>query len=128
MRILLDTCTFIWLTSDPVKLGSGAVEALEDPLRERLISTATVWEIVLKYHNGKLPLPQKPEIWIEEQARLQDISILHLEREVIYRSGHLPPVHKDPFDRIIAAESSHHRAAIVSPDTPYRDYGCNVIW
>lgn len=50
MRILLDTCTFIWLTSDPVKLGSGAVEALEDPLRERLISTATVWEIVLKYH------------------------------------------------------------------------------
>ena len=128
MRVLLDTCAFIWLTNEPGKLGPGAIMALEDPLKERLLSTATVWEIVLKYHNGKLPLPQKPEIWIEEQARIQDIRILNLEREVIYRSGHLPPIHKDPFDRMIAADSLYHHASILSPDKPYGDYGCHVVW
>ena len=128
MRILLDTCTFIWLTSEPDKLGPEAVVALEDSHKERVLSMASVWEIVLKYHNGKLPLPQKPEIWIEEQARLQDIRILHLDREVIYRSGHLPLIHKDPFDRMIAADAMHHHATILSPDKPYRDYGCNVTW
>ena len=128
MSILLDTCAFIWLTCAPEKLGTHAIAALEDTHQERFLSLASVWEIVLKYHTGKLPLPQKPEEWIEEQIRMQDITILNLEREVIYKSGNLPPVHRDPFDRIIAADSLIHTIPIISPDPPFGDYGCKVIW
>lgn len=128
MRILLDTCTFIWLASDPGQLGPAAKAALEDPHKERFLSLATVWEIVLKHNTGKLPLPRLPEEWIEEQARIQDITILNLERSVIYRSGKLPPVHRDPFDRMIAADSLIHKMPILTPDGPYREYGCEVIW
>ena len=128
MSIQLDTCALIWLTSTPEKLGTHATDILEDIHQERFLSLASVWEIVLKYHTGKLPLPQKPEEWIEEQVRLQDITILNLEREVIYKSGNLPPVHRDPFDRIIAADSLIHRIPIISPDAPFGDYGCKVIW
>ncbi len=128
MRILLDTCAFIWLASDPGQLGPAAKAALEDPHRERFLSLASVWEIVLKYNTGKLPLPRIPEVWIEEQARIQDITILNLERGVIYRSGELPPIHRDPFDRMIAADSLIHQMPILTPDGPYREYGCRVIW
>ncbi len=128
VRILLDTCAFIWLASDPQHLGSGARSALEDPHKDRFLSAASVWEIVLKYHNGKLPLPQPPEEWIEEQTRVQDISIMNLERSVIYQSGRLPIVHRDPFDRMIAADSLINKMPILTPDEPFREYGCHVIW
>jgi len=128
MRILLDTCAFIWLTSDPGQLGRNAIEALEDTHKDRYLSLSSVWEIVLKYHTGKLPLPREPEVWIEEQARIQDITILNLERSVIYLSGQLPPIHRDPFDRMIAADSLIHKMPILSPDRPFPEYGCQVIW
>jgi PIN domain nuclease of toxin-antitoxin system len=128
MRILLDTCAFIWLASDPDQLGDGAKQALRAPHKERFLSLASVWEIVLKYHTGKLPLPTKPEAWIEEQARIQDITILNLERGVIYQSGKLPAVHRDPIDRMIAADSLFHKMPILSPDGPFGEYGCQVIW
>ena len=128
MRILLDTCAFIWLASDPGQLGPAAKAALEDPHKERFLSLASVWEIVLKYNTGKLPLPRMPEVWIEEQARIQDITILSLERGVIYKSGTLPSIHRDPFDRMIAADSLFHKMPILTPVGPYHEYGCQVIW
>ena len=128
MRILLDTCTFIWLASDPGQLGPAAKAALEDPHKERFLSLASVWEFVLKHNSGKLPLPRLPEDWIEEQTRIQDIEILNLERGVIYKSGKLPPVHRDPFDRMIAADSLIHKMPVLTPDRPYLEYGCHVIW
>jgi PIN domain nuclease of toxin-antitoxin system len=128
MSLLLDTCALIWLTSAPEKLGVEAIKALEDIHQERFLSLASVWEIVLKYQTGKLLLPQKPEKWIEEQTQIQDITILNLERAVIYSSGNLPPIHKDPFDRMIAADALYHKMRILSPDIPYQHYGCKVIW
>ncbi len=128
MRILLDTCAFIWLVSDPGQLGPAAKAALEDPHQERFLSLASVWEVVLKYNTGKLPLPRTPEVWIEEQTRIQDITILNLERRVIYKSGELPPIHRDPFDRMIVADSLIHKMPVLTPDGPYREYGCKVIW
>jgi PIN domain nuclease of toxin-antitoxin system len=61
MRVLLDTCTFILLTSQPDQLGCEAVLSLNDSHKERFLSLATVWEIVLKYHLGKLRYPKNPK-------------------------------------------------------------------
>jgi PIN domain nuclease of toxin-antitoxin system len=128
MTLLLDTCTFIWLCSDPEKLSEPAAQALDKPANDRALSMASVWEIALKYQGGKLPLPQKPDTWVEEQLRLQDVSVLPLQRDVLYEAAALPPVHKDPFDRVIAADALRRKLHLVSPDKPFELYRCKVIW
>ena len=128
MTLLLDTCAFIWLCSAPEKLSGPAAKALDSQNNDRALSLATVWEITLKYHSGKLPLPEQPGRWIEEQLRLQDIDVLPLQRPTLYRAGALPPIHKDPFDRVIAADALQRDLRVVSPDAPFRAYGCEVIW
>ena len=84
MTLLLDTCAFIWLTSAPEFLGAKAAQALGEPSNDRALSLASIWEITLKHHSGKLPLPSPPEVWIEEQLRLQDIEVLPMQRVVLY--------------------------------------------
>jgi len=125
---LSDTCTFIWLTSAPGQLSAEAAGKLGEDGQARHMSLASVWEISLKYRTGKLPLPQPPRYWIEEQVRLQNIEILDLVRESLYRSTELPAVHNDPFDRLIAAESLVHNLAVISPAEPFKTYGCKTIW
>ena len=128
MTLLLDTCTFIWLCSDPEKLSEPATKALDEPANDRALSMASVWEIALKYQSGKLPLPQRPDIWVEEQLRLQDVDVLPLQRAVLYQAAALPPVHKDPFDRVIAADALERILRVVTPDKPFEIYGCKVVW
>ena len=128
MTLLLDTCTFIWLCSAPEKLSEPAPRVLDIQSNDRALSLATVWEIALKHHSGKLPLPEKPSRWIEEQLRLQDIDVLPLQRTTLYGAGALPAIHKDPFDRVIAADALQRGLRVVSPDAPFRAYGCEVIW
>jgi PIN domain nuclease of toxin-antitoxin system len=128
MTLVLDTCTFIWLCSDPDKLSSAAVKALDDASNDRALSMASVWEIALKYQSGKLPLPQRPEVWVEEQLRWQVIEVLPLQRDTLYRASALPPVHKDPFDRVIAADALQRNLRVVTPDKPFELYRCQVVW
>jgi PIN domain nuclease of toxin-antitoxin system len=128
VTLLLDTCTFIWLCSDPGKLGHSAARTLDDEANDRAISTASIWEITLKHHSGKLPLPAAPSDWIEEQLGRQCIEVLPLQRAVLYRAGALPAVHKDPFDRVIAADALQRDLRVVSPDGPFKAYGCTTIW
>jgi len=128
MRLLLDTCTFLWLCNEPEKLSKPAVWALEKKSSERSLSLGSVWEIVLKYRTGKIPLPDVPQKWIEEQAEIQDIRFQDLSRSVLYRSGELASDHRDPFDRILAAESLVHGLTVLSPDAFFHRFGCEVIW
>jgi PIN domain nuclease of toxin-antitoxin system len=128
MTLLLDTCTLIWLCSDPEKLSGAAAEALDDPANARVLSMASVWEIALKYESGKLPLPERPEVWIEDQLRRQVIDVLPLHRDTLYRAAALPPVHKDPFDRVIAADALRRDLRVVTPDQPFKRYQCKVVW
>ena len=128
MTLLLDTCTFIWLCSDPDKLSGAAAKILDDPVNERALSMASIWEIALKYRSGKLPLPDQPEDWLEAQMKFQAVEVLPLQRETLYRAAALPPVHKDPFDRVIAADALQRHLCAVSPDKPFERYGCKVVW
>jgi PIN domain nuclease of toxin-antitoxin system len=128
MTLLLDTCALIWLCSDPDKLSGPAAGILDDPANDRALSMASVWEIALKYHSGKLPLPEQPEVWLEGQLKLQAIEVLPLQRDTLYRASALPPVHRDPFDRVIAADALRRDLRVVSPDKPFERYGCKVVW
>jgi PIN domain nuclease of toxin-antitoxin system len=87
-----------------------------------------VLEIVLKYRAGKLPLPQPPESWIPSRRAFFQLEDLPLCENVIYRSGLLPDLHDDPFDRLIAAHAIESGSTVLSPDTPLSLLGAARIW
>jgi PIN domain nuclease of toxin-antitoxin system len=128
MDYLLDTCTFLWYAQQPSMLSAAAVTALNDPASELFVSDASLWEISLKHSAGKLPLPDAPRTWIPQKLayhRLQSLSVTH---DAIFRSGELPRVHADPFDRLIAAQALDSALTILSPDVPLSLLGAARIW
>lgn len=128
MRLLLDTCTFIWLTSEPERLSATATAALDEPRNELLISDVSALEICLKWTAGKLSLPAPPRTWVEEQARVWALERLVIGRNHLYRASELPDHHRDPFDRLLVAQSLEEGVAIVTPDTHVKRYPVAVVW
>ncbi|MFU8893944.1 MAG: type II toxin-antitoxin system VapC family toxin [Luteolibacter sp.] len=128
MNALLDTCTFLWLALDPGRISPAARQILDDPRTMPRLSQASVLEIVLKYRAGKLPLPSCPESWIPTRRQFFRIEDLTLGEQVIYRSGSLPDVHEDAFDRLIAAHAIETGSTILSPDAPLSLLGASRIW
>jgi PIN domain nuclease of toxin-antitoxin system len=128
VNALLDTCTFLWLALEPGRISPAARQVLDDPLTGRRLSQASDLEIVSKYRAGNLPLPLPPEIWIPSRRGFFQIEDLPLPENVIYRSGLLPDVHDDPFDRLIAAHAIESGSTLLSPDTPLGVLGASRIW
>ncbi len=124
MRLLLDTCAFIWLTTDPTRLSQAARIAIEDSDEDIFVSEASVWEIVLKHRTGKIPLPDVPRRWLPAELTFHGIKRKPITAEAIY----LPGEHRDPFDRIIAAQSIEYGLRLVSSDGAFRTLGINPLW
>ena len=128
MKLLLDTCSFLWLTTEPKKLSKVAKKALSEPSAKLFLSEVTVLEICFKVSARMLTLPQVPAIWIEDQIDQWELEVAALSRSSIYREGELQTHHKDPFDRLLVAQALELRAAIVSPDSMITKYSVDVIW
>jgi PIN domain nuclease of toxin-antitoxin system len=128
MKALLDTCTFLWLALDPEMIPPTARAVLNDPAVERCLSRVSVLEIVLKHRAGKLPLPAAPGEWIPSRRRFFRITDVEFGERVIYRSGELPGVHDDPFDRLLAAHAIEVGATLISPDVPLSALGAARLW
>ncbi len=128
MRYLLDTCTFLWVSQKPSMLSKIATSAINDRANELFVSDVSIWEVTLKYAAGKLPLPDKPRTWVPEKFAHHLFKPLPLQQEVIYRSGELPRIHADPFDRLLAAQAMEAGMTILSPDTPLSMLGASRVW
>ena len=128
MRHLLDTCAFLWLAQQPSKISPSAASAINAPDCELFLSEVSILEIVMKHSSGKLPLPGVPRDWIPEKLSFHQIQSNPLTPEIIYRSGDLPKVHTDPFDRLIAAHALEEGFTILSPDVPLYLLGASRIW
>ena len=127
MKLLLDTCTFIWLTSAPDRLGASASSAI-DRADEIFLSDVSVLEIGLKWQAGKLTLPAPPRFWLPEQSRVWRLTPLPLGRDHILRSTELPDIHRDPFDRLLVAQSLEEGLPIATPDEAIRRYPVATMW
>jgi len=128
MKLLLDTCAFLWLAARPSKLSAAATAAINDPAQELHLSDVSIWEIVLKHAAGKLPLPEAPRIWIPRQIDFFQLRSVNIGSEALFRSGELPPVHQDPFDRLLASQALSEPFRLISPDAPFRAYGVSCVW
>jgi PIN domain nuclease of toxin-antitoxin system len=128
VNLLLDTCTFIWLAADPKKLSAHAVDLINDPDNLLFLSEISIWEMVMKYQAGRLPLPESPRAWIPKQSTYFQISHQAITVEAIYLSGELPLAHRDPFDRLLAAQGIAQGMTIVTPDKPFKNLGSTTSW
>ena len=128
MRILLDTCTFLWVITDAPDLSNRAGEHFSDPGNEVFLSAVSTWEIAVKYALGRLPLPRSPERYIPEQREKHRIHSLPLEEEAALYVNRLPEHHRDPFDRMLVCQAIVHGMAILTPDQGITQYPIRSIW
>ena len=128
MRYLLDTCTALWLWGDPVRLPEQVRRIIEDTGNEIIFHQVSTLEIQIKHSLGKLRLPQPPETFIPAALRSHYITYQHLLDDDIFMWRKLPPVHDDPFDRILVAHSLVSGAMLITPDKCIAEYPVRTIW
>jgi PIN domain nuclease of toxin-antitoxin system len=128
MKLLLDTHALLWFQSDDPKLSATAKTAVEDPANERWLSPISLVEIALKNRLGKLPLPAPFGTLYPASLLLDDIQLLPLEPRHIQPLTTMPLLHKDPFDRLIAATALVEAMRLVSVDPLFDGYGLTRVW
>ena len=128
MRLLLDTCVFIWLTQEPDRLSAPARKSIEHTGNELLVSHVSIWEIYLKGQSGKLKLPGKPDRWIKEQLAGWVITDLPIDLLSLHETNRLPDVHRDPFDRLLVSQARIHELTLLTPDPWIQKYRVNWLW
>ncbi len=128
MKLLLDTCTFLWIIEQAAELSDTVSALFSDPANEVYLSTISVWEILVKYQLGRLPLPDFPEQFIVEQRKLHRIEMLALQEEAVTQLLRLPEYHKDPFDRMLVCQAIAHGLTLLTPDKAIRQYPIATIW
>ena len=122
MRILLDTCEFLWLLSGDTKLPAAVAAAVRDPRNQVFLSAASFWEISIKNSLGKLPLPQPPAQFIPSQREKHLIAALALDETAVAQLDNLPALHRDPFDRVLVCQALAHGLTLASSDPLVRQY------
>jgi PIN domain nuclease of toxin-antitoxin system len=128
VKALLDTCSLIWATMSPASLGRQARETLADEDNVILVSAASAWEIATKVRLGKLPGAEKLE---QDYLAVMDVAgytQLPIDAESALRAGRLTAEHKDPFDRMIAAQALALDLPVLSPDPLLDQFGVRRIW
>ncbi len=128
MRILLDTCVFLWLQLDPNRVPASLREILRREQTRRFLSASVAWEISIKWFQGKLVLPVKPEEFIARARFASMLETVPIFESCALQTAKLPPLHKDPFDRILIAQAIEHGLAIATPDPLIRQYPVKTIW
>jgi PIN domain nuclease of toxin-antitoxin system len=127
MRLLLDTHVFLWFISGDAHLPGAFRDAIRDPANEVYLSVASVWEVVIKHGLGKLPLPAPPEDYLPRQRERHRIASLPIDEATLTYLAKLPLLHRDPFDRILIAQSLQHDLTVVTVDDAVRAYSVKLL-
>jgi PIN domain nuclease of toxin-antitoxin system len=128
VKILLDTCTFLWIISGSDEMSKQSIALFTDPANEVYLSPISAWEIVVKHALGRLPLPEPPRVFIPKYRMMHRIASIPLEEEAVLQLPHLPPYHKDPFDRMLICQAIARGLAILTPDPLITQYPVRTVW
>jgi PIN domain nuclease of toxin-antitoxin system len=128
MRILLDTCVVIWATLTPSALSRRTREIIADHANGVLVSAASAWEIATKVRIGKLPGAEKLEHDFLQVMEDAGYTLLAIDAACALRAGRLVADHRDPFDRMIAAQALALDIPFLSPDPQLDQFAIRRIW
>ena len=127
--LLLDTHAYVWALTDPGRLSGRARTAIETPSNVLLLSAATAWEMAIKHRAGKWPEAEILLVQHNELAGRLGAQSLDISAADAIRAGSLDWDHADPFDRMLAAQSLRHEAALVTRDAAFGHLrGLTIIW
>lgn len=124
--ILLDTHLFLWLHADPARLGSLR-RVIEADTTELFLSPASSWEIAIKWGLGRLPLPEPPETYVPSRMRLAQVKSLPITHTHTLAVAALPDHHRDPFDRLLIAQSRTESLPLATVDPSIRLYEVDLL-
>lgn len=128
MRLLLDTCTFLWIILDHPDLSSNARALFSSRENEVYLSSVSAWEISLKCALGRLRLPEPIDTFVPQQRERHGIEALPLDEISALQLHRLPSLHHDPFDRMLVCQAIAHGLAILTPDKWISRYPVRSIW
>jgi PIN domain nuclease of toxin-antitoxin system len=128
MKLLLDTHTFIWWDSASNRLPSSVLTLMTQPEHELIVSLASLWEIQIKTHLGKLQLHGNLSDIIQQQQTINNIILLPIALNHILELDQLPWHHRDPFDRLLIAQSRTEQAILITRDSIFQNYSCQTLW
>ncbi len=128
MNVLLDTHVFLWWIDDSPKLSSRARKIIGDANNGVFLSAASGWEMAIKVHLGKLTLPHPLERFVVEQLTINAFQVLPIQLSHTLHTYTLPDIHRDPFDRILVAQSQVEGIPILTADRQIARYPVQVIW
>jgi PIN domain nuclease of toxin-antitoxin system len=128
MKYLIDTHALLWAAFRPEELSPRAIDAMRSPANEIVVSAASAWEIATKFRLGKLPFAQPLAEDFIPKVTAAGYLLLPISVEHALRAGRLAGEHKDPFDRMLAAQAIHEDLPLISNDTQLDSFGVRRIW
>lgn len=128
MKLLLDTCTFLWIVGGGRELPPRAAAAYRAAENEVYLSAVSAWEIVVKHAMGRLPLPVPPTQLVQDERDARGIAALAFDEESALHVARLPSLHHDPFDRMLVSQALVHGLVILTPDPVIGQYPARTLW
>lgn len=128
MRLLLDTHALLWWWGDDPQLPQRTRAALSDVSNEVLVSAATAWEIATKQRIGKLPPLPMPASGFEGMVTVEGFRLLAVSSVHAWQAGTLAWSHRDPFDRMLAAQTAHEGLTLVTRDPVFSELALPTLW
>jgi PIN domain nuclease of toxin-antitoxin system len=118
----------LWWFSEPERLSEEAINQIADETNQVWFSVSSVWEIGIKVSIGKLPLPEKIDDYISTRMIQLGARSLEITASHALQASALPLFHRDPFDRMLIAQSQIEGMTLVSADSMFDRYDVSVIW
>ena len=128
MKLLLDTHAFLWYALDDANLSAKAESLIDDPANDKFISPASYWELAIKISVGKYTLVQPYEDFLKGGIEGNGFIILPIERRHTALLTNMPFHHRDPFDRMLIAQTLVEQMSIVSNEAIFDLYGVQRLW
>jgi PIN domain nuclease of toxin-antitoxin system len=128
VRALLDTNAFLWFIEGQARLSTEARRLIEEVDNDMLVSTGSLWEIAIKVSIGKLELTEPFRDLMPRELQHNFITLLPASLDHLACLVELPFHHRDPFDRLLAAQVLVEGVPLISPDLALDAYGVERIW
>ena len=128
MKLLVDTCTFLWLAAADPQLTPAALSACRDPENAVYLSALSAWEIAVKHRIGRLPLPVSPRRYVTSRRDWLGLEPLAFDERAAAHDARLPSLHRDPFDRGLVSQAILYGMTIVTPDEAIAQYPAPILW
>ncbi|MDQ6663043.1 MAG: type II toxin-antitoxin system VapC family toxin [Acidobacteriota bacterium] len=126
--LLLDSHAFLWAASEPERLTPEIRGLLESETSKLYLSSATVWELLIKVRKKKIDLGGDPATKLQEYGKRLRVIPVHVSAQHLYQAFELEGLHKDPFDRLLIAQAKIERLTFVTRDQTIQKYNIETLW